>query len=55
MDPILLAERIYKGLTTKGELPNKQALAEDLAALSAWLYNDGFIPYVDPTTGKAPR
>lgn len=55
MDPILLAERIYKGLTTKGELPNKQALAEDLRNLADWLYNDGFIPYVDPDLGKAPK
>jgi predicted ArsR family transcriptional regulator len=56
MDPILVAERIFTAITTQAHaLPDKADLAEDLRNLADWLEKDGFIPFVDASTGIAPR
>lgn len=56
MDPILIGERIFTALTSRTHaLADKAELAEDLRNLADWLDRDGFIPFVDASTGLAPR
>lgn len=56
MDPILIGERIFTALTSRSHaLPDKVDMVDDLRNLADWLEKDGFIPFVDPQTGLAPR
>lgn len=58
MDPLLLGETIYRGLTAHGmgaPLIDQTEFVRALRALADWCDRDGFIPFVDPATGRAPR
>lgn len=58
MDPLIIAERIHRMLTNRehvGLSQGKSDLVEDLRNLADWLERDGFVPFVDPATGRAPK